>query len=175
MLASSDPQWLQWAFTQLVGLFDRVGLNTNSGKTVSMTCRPSSTTEKSVGGGIWTPYYGRRTYVQGEEEIEDRMRGLRKGGGGGVAGLPPHDTAQKSTGEGLDMEGHGYGGGRRGRATDITARVPHGGGKGVSSGRVPGEVRDTDGNVSALLEEARAGHHYHLGGGKPPPSQMHKL
>ena len=40
MLASSDPQWPQWAFTQLVGLFDRVGLNTNSGKTVSMTCRP---------------------------------------------------------------------------------------------------------------------------------------
>ena len=38
MLASSDPQWLQWAFTQLVGLFDRVGLNTNCGKTVSMTC-----------------------------------------------------------------------------------------------------------------------------------------
>ena len=26
MLASSDPQWLQWAFTQLVGIFDRVGL-----------------------------------------------------------------------------------------------------------------------------------------------------
>ena len=40
MLASSNPQWLQWAFTQLVGLFDRVGLNTNTGKTVSMTCRP---------------------------------------------------------------------------------------------------------------------------------------
>ena len=38
MLALSDPQWMQWAFTQLVGLFDRVGLNTNSGKTVSMTC-----------------------------------------------------------------------------------------------------------------------------------------
>ena len=30
MLASSDPQWLQWAFTQLVGIFDRVGLHTNS-------------------------------------------------------------------------------------------------------------------------------------------------
>ena len=40
MIASSDPQWLQWAFTQLVGLFDRVGLNTNTKKTVSMTCRP---------------------------------------------------------------------------------------------------------------------------------------
>ena len=33
MLVSSDPQWLQWAFTQLVGLFDRVGLNMNTGKT----------------------------------------------------------------------------------------------------------------------------------------------
>ena len=40
MVASSDPQWLQWAFTQLVGLFDQVGLKTNTGKTVSMTCRP---------------------------------------------------------------------------------------------------------------------------------------
>ena len=38
MLTSSNPQWLQWAFTQLVGLFSRVGLNTNSRKTVSMTC-----------------------------------------------------------------------------------------------------------------------------------------
>ena len=27
-------------FNLLVGLFDRVGLNTNTGKTVSMTCRP---------------------------------------------------------------------------------------------------------------------------------------
>ena len=44
MLASSDPQWLQWAFSQLVGLFDRVGLNTNRGETVSMTCRPCNTT-----------------------------------------------------------------------------------------------------------------------------------
>ena len=43
MLASSDPQWLQWAFTQLVGLFDRVGLKTNCNKTVSMTCRLCST------------------------------------------------------------------------------------------------------------------------------------
>ena len=44
MLALSDPQWLQWAFSQLLGLFDRVGLNTNSGRTVSMTCRPCNTT-----------------------------------------------------------------------------------------------------------------------------------
>ena len=54
MLASSDPQWLRWAFTQLVGLFDRVGLNTNTGKMVSMTCRPCNTT------GNWSEEaYGR--------------------------------------------------------------------------------------------------------------------
>ena len=40
MLASSDPRWLQWAFNSLVGLFEHVGLRTNVGKTVSMTCRP---------------------------------------------------------------------------------------------------------------------------------------
>ena len=32
MLALSDPQWLQCAFKQLVGLFDRVVLSTNTGK-----------------------------------------------------------------------------------------------------------------------------------------------
>ena len=40
MLALSDPQWLQWAFMQLVGIFDKVGLKKNCNKTVSMTCRP---------------------------------------------------------------------------------------------------------------------------------------
>ena len=40
MVVSSDPAWLQGAFTALVGLFDRVGLLTNAGKTVSMVCHP---------------------------------------------------------------------------------------------------------------------------------------
>ena len=43
MIASSDPRWLQWAFTVLVGIFDTVGLKTNRKKLVSMTCRPCST------------------------------------------------------------------------------------------------------------------------------------
>ena len=38
--------------------------------------------------------------------------------GGGVTGLPPHDTARKSTGEALDMDGRGYGGGRREQAIE---------------------------------------------------------
>ena len=32
MLAFSDPRWIQWAFTVLVRLFDRVGLKTNREK-----------------------------------------------------------------------------------------------------------------------------------------------
>ena len=38
MVTSSDPRWLQGAFSTLVGLFGRVGLNTNAGKTVVMVC-----------------------------------------------------------------------------------------------------------------------------------------
>ena len=61
MIASSDPRWLQWAFTVLVGLFDRVGLKTNRQKMVSMTCRTCSTpgnrskasyTHKMTGDGL---------------------------------------------------------------------------------------------------------------------------
>ena len=40
MVASSDPLWLQWAFNAPVCLFERVGLHTNVGKTVSMKFRP---------------------------------------------------------------------------------------------------------------------------------------
>ena len=40
MVASSDPRWLQGVFSTLVGLFDRVGLRKNFGKTVVMVCQP---------------------------------------------------------------------------------------------------------------------------------------
>ena len=40
MVALSQPHWIQWEFNFLVGLFERVGLRTNVGKMVSMTCRP---------------------------------------------------------------------------------------------------------------------------------------
>ena len=38
MVASLDPRWLQGDFITLVGLFNRVGLKTNIGKTVEMVC-----------------------------------------------------------------------------------------------------------------------------------------
>ena len=38
MVDLSDPRWLQDEFSTLVGLFDRVGLRTNVGKTSVMVC-----------------------------------------------------------------------------------------------------------------------------------------
>ena len=40
MVVSLDPGWLQSAFTALAAIFDRVGLTTNFGKTLSMACQP---------------------------------------------------------------------------------------------------------------------------------------
>ena len=54
MVASLDPQWLQGAFSTLVGLFDRVILRTNFGKTVGMVCRPCQ-----VAGNQSEAAYGR--------------------------------------------------------------------------------------------------------------------
>ena len=36
MVASYEPHWLQGVFNTLFGLFERVGLQTNAGKTVGM-------------------------------------------------------------------------------------------------------------------------------------------
>ena len=68
MVASSDPRWLQWAFTTLVGFFDRVGLNTNTGKTVSMICRPCT----AVGNQL-VEAYGRKMTGEGLTYL-DRKR-----------------------------------------------------------------------------------------------------
>ena len=40
MGGASDPEWLQGAVSALVDIFDRVGLQTNVDKTVSMACHP---------------------------------------------------------------------------------------------------------------------------------------
>ena len=58
------------------------------------------------------------------------------------------------------------------RAKDISGRVPQGGDEGVSSGRMPGKVRDKDGDEGAFLETACKGRRDHPGGGKPPSSNM---
>ena len=56
-VASSDPRWLQCVFITLVGLFDRVGLRTNVGKTISMVCHPC----QAVGTQLEAAYGQRMT------------------------------------------------------------------------------------------------------------------
>ena len=65
MVISSDPCWNQGAFTTLVGLFDRVDLRTNVGKTVSMVCRPYQ-----AAGNQSKAAYGRQITGEGPTYLE---------------------------------------------------------------------------------------------------------
>ena len=60
MVGATDPKCLQGAFSALVAIFDRVGLQTNVKKTVSMICQPCW-----AGSGNWTAE-GYRRRVKGE-------------------------------------------------------------------------------------------------------------
>ena len=74
MVASSDPRWLQWVFDTLVSLFERVGLRTNVGKTVSMVCRPF----QAAGNQSEAPY-GRRMTGRGPHTENVRKEGSSAG------------------------------------------------------------------------------------------------
>ena len=65
MVASSDPTWLQGAFHALVGLFERVVLQTNVGNLVDMVCHPCQAT-----GNITQAAYGRRLMGEGKSYRE---------------------------------------------------------------------------------------------------------
>ena len=69
MVASSDPQWLQGAFNTLFGLFDRVFLRTNVGKTVGMVCHPCQSS-----GNLSEAAYIRRVSGEGPTYVE-RLKG----------------------------------------------------------------------------------------------------
>ena len=72
MVVLSDPTWLQGAFTALLGIFDRVGLMTNVGKTVSMVYHPYQ-----VGvGDRKEEAYGRRITGKGGCTQRDSGNGL---------------------------------------------------------------------------------------------------
>ena len=77
MIALSDPRWLQGAFNILVGLFDRVGLRTNVGKTVGMVCRPCQAGGESVGGSLRETDNGGGTHLQGSPEGTVSLQGVR--------------------------------------------------------------------------------------------------
>ena len=61
MVASSDSTWLQGAFHDLLGLFERVVLQTNVGNIVDMVCHPCQAT-----GNITQAAYMRRLMGEGK-------------------------------------------------------------------------------------------------------------
>ena len=69
MVASSNPHWLQGAFNTPVGLFDRVGLRNNFGKTFGMVCRPCQ-----AAGNRSEAAYGRRIMGEGPT-YRERLKG----------------------------------------------------------------------------------------------------
>ena len=69
MVALSDPCWLQGAFNTLVGLFYRVILRTNVGKTVGMVCHPCQ-----AASNLTTEAYGRRFTGVGPN-YRERLKG----------------------------------------------------------------------------------------------------
>ena len=66
MVVSSEPAWLQGAFTPPVGIFERVGLMTNVGKTVRMVCHPC----QAGAGNRTEEAYGRRITGEGRSYAE---------------------------------------------------------------------------------------------------------
>ena len=73
MVISSDPAWLQGAFTALVGIFDRVGLRKIVRNTVSMFYQPCQ-----VGAGnITYEAYGRRITGEGRSYAERQQERVK--------------------------------------------------------------------------------------------------
>ena len=69
MVGASDPEWLQDAFSALVAIFDRVGLQTNFDKTVRMACQPCR-----VGTGNRTTDGYRRRLTGDGNSFRERQR-----------------------------------------------------------------------------------------------------
>ena len=69
MVGASDPAWLQGEFIALVAIFNRVGLQTNVDKTVSMACHPF----RAGSGNRTTEGYRRRITGDGNS-FRERQR-----------------------------------------------------------------------------------------------------
>ena len=77
MVGATDPQWLQGAFSALVAIFDRVGLRTNVGKTVSMACHPCRAGgRKPKRSGVQSEANGVGRNLCRETKIESGVRGV---------------------------------------------------------------------------------------------------
>ena len=158
MVDSSDPRWFQGAFNTLIGLFDKVGLRTNVGKTVGMVCHPCK-----VAGNQSEAAYRRQIMGEGPTYREQQ-----KGGDGGrIYGGSQDDLAWASGRGAAELENLGHGG----RAADISHGLP---GKGRPA-ELPGggmfrTSGDEDGDAGPFPILSCPRHRGHSGGGNPPPT-----
>ena len=171
MVASSDPRWIQGAFNTLLGMFGRVGLQKNVGKTVGMVCQPFQ-----AAGNLSEAAYRRRVrgggYVQGTVKGTGGMRQMQRVVGGRI----PVESYDDSIWEGgidtaaMDHPGRGY------CASDLQDDLP---GEGrpaeISSGGMPGQSGDENGNTGALLAPACPRHRGDSGGSKLPPPTVRPM
>ena len=92
-VVSSDPAWLQGAFSALVAIFNRVGLRTNVNKTVSMACHPCRAGgRKPDCGRLQSEADGGRENIYGKAERESDVRGVWDGNRGWIH-VESHDDS----------------------------------------------------------------------------------
>ena len=94
MIALSDPFYIQWEFSTLVGLFYWLDLETNVRKTVGVVCRLCQ-----AAGTQLEALYERRMMGAGisyQETVHvSKVFRVRVGDRVGVAGSPPTDASQE--------------------------------------------------------------------------------
>ena len=140
MVASSDPCWLQWDFATLVGLFDRVGLKKNVGKTISMTCRPCP-----EAGNQLEEAYGRLMTGEGLTYLEQKRERVECWDCGkemAAGSLDTHRMSQhgKSKERRWTWTNAATGRGRRGEPTTYRIEFPKGGTKECPVEECPGRA-----------------------------------
>ena len=125
-----------------------------------------------VGGGVQTQDDGGAADILQETKIAGRVRGLREGDGGRVAGSSSDDTAWEGKGGQVELDRRSHGRRRRGTKHLLDRVSDQGGDKGMPSGGLPGKGRDADGDEGAFLAQTYPGRRDHLGGGKLPTSKV---
>ena len=169
MVVLSDPAWLQGDFSALVAIFDRVGLRTNFGKTVSMACHPcrAGAGNRTEAAYSWRLTRLGKTYTERQREI------VACGKCGTVIAVGYMSSHL--------MTRHGKAATRRhlwapqtngGPRTYKMHFLAKGGRRQCLVERCPGVVGNTSDNAGALCAPALPRHHGDTGGGQPPPTTV---
>ena len=94
---------------------------------------------------------------------------MREGDGGGVAGIPPDDTARTGKGRAVELGSLSHGR----KPANVSAGLPdQGRAKELPCGGLPRKGRETDSDTDVFLHLVCPGHCDHLGGGKPPTPKV---